>query len=149
METKPEDIVRAFDVCLVYLYGQRYARDNPHKTDMETATLWIDKGITLEIACFVFFDRMSYLHEKHLKNHDKGDRSDIPHSLKLFDDNIECAIRKIGGDELDEWEKVNNQWRARCRGWKKDRKFWRPEMWGPEPFKEGTRVPNSILNEIA
>lgn len=148
MKTTPEDIIGAFDECLIYLYGQRYARDNPHKTDMETAKKWVDDGLKLEIACFVFFDRMNYMHEKHLRHHGKGDRSDIPGSLKLFDENIECAIRKMGGEELDEWEKVNNQWRSRFKGWQKDRKLWRPEMWGPEPFEIGCRVPSAILARV-
>jgi len=102
MKPSPEKIIEAFDVCLVYVYGYRDARDNPHKTDMETATKWIEAGLSVEVACFVFFDRMNWMHEKHLRFHSKSDRTNIPTCLKIFDQNIEAAIRRAKGEHFDD-----------------------------------------------
>ena len=140
-----KQIIEAFDVCLIYIYGQRYARENAYKDDTETASQWIKEGITIEIACFVFFKEMSWMHEKFLHWHNSQDRKLIPHSLKVFNENIEAAIRKSTGEEMDEWEKTISLWRARYRGWIKNKSHWQREMWGPEPDEKGTRVPKSLM----
>lgn len=145
MKPSPEKIIEAFDVCLVYVYGYRDARDNPHKTDMETATKWVEAGLSVEVACFVFFDRMNWMHEKHLKFHSKSDRTNIPTCLKVFDENIEVAIRRAKGEHFDMWENNISLWRARYKGWLKNKAIWRKEMWGPAPDEKCCRVPKEVF----
>jgi hypothetical protein len=71
-------IIEAFDECLEFVYGRQYGRDNPHRSDSQTAARWIDGGLTLPVACFVFYRQMNLLHEKWLRD-DLKDRSHIPH----------------------------------------------------------------------
>jgi len=91
---------------------------------------------------------MNLLHERWLRDAIK-DRSHIPHSLKLFDENIEVAIRRAKMGELSTWEISDNQWAARLRGWKKNSAHWIENMWGPPPNHPGCRAPDSLLNEFA
>jgi hypothetical protein len=143
---KPQDIINAFDHAIIYIYGQRYARDNPHKSDLETAERWIEEGLDLITAAFVFYDRMIWMHEKHLRDR-SGDRTHVPASLKLFDDNITNAIRRANGDEVTDFERQISQWRARMIGFQKNPAFWRADMWGPPPDHPDTRMPKQIINE--
>jgi hypothetical protein len=145
----PEQIIEAFDHILVYIYGASYARDNPNKTDLETATRWADEGLDLVTASCVFFDRMSWMHEKHLRWHDKGDRTNVPGSLKVFDENIEAAIRRVatGSGDMDEWERSDSQWRARVKMFVGNR-YWLEDHWGAPPGQPGCRVPQSIMREF-
>lgn len=145
---KPQKIIEAFDECLTYIFGPSFARDNPHKSDMETAKRWAKDGLSVIVATMVFYDRMTYLHERFLRVQDKRDRSLIPHSLKLFDENIEAALRRQKGETVDLWEAELSRWRARCKFWVKNHLSWRESMWGPAPFENGTRVPGAILREI-
>jgi hypothetical protein len=133
---------------LVYVYGVRYARDNPHKSDGETAALWETLGCDEVIAAIVLSDRMNAMHERHLRAADKEDRSNIPGTMKLFTENIEAALRKQSGEEIDETDKTYSLWRSRCKGWKKSPELWRAEMWGPAPDQLGCRAPKSVLEEM-
>jgi len=144
----PSGLIDAFDRCLIYVYGQAFARDNPNKTDMETAKRWVDLGADQIVVSWVFFDRMSWMHEKHLRGQNQKDRKNVPGSLKLFDENVVAAIRRVkGGGQTDAWEASLSLWRSRLKGWSKAPQLWRIEMWGPPPFEEGCRVPKSVLND--
>lgn len=146
----PDQIIAAFDECLDFVYGRRWGRDYRHKSDVETAQRWVAAGITIPIASIVFYQRMTYMHEKWMGNHDLSDRSKIPHSLKLFDENIEAAIRRVaaGGAEVDMWEQAQSQWRARISFWLKKPESWRVEMWGEPPGHSDCRAPHSLLAEL-
>jgi hypothetical protein len=148
-ECKPEELIEVFDRILVYVCGNRYARDNPHATDMATATQWAKDGCDAVIAAIVLYDRMSAMHERHLHAVDKTDRTNVPGTLKLFTENIEAALRRQSGEELDSVDKAYSQWRSRVKGWKKNGKLWRIEDWGPAPHQPGCRVPKSVLAEFA
>ena len=149
MTTTPEPLIDAFDRCLIYVYGQTFARDNPNRTDMETAKRWIALGADQVIVSWVFFDRMSWMHEKHVRGHDRKDRTNVPGSLKVFDDNVEAAVRRVKGiGQIDAWEADLSLWRSRLKGWKKFPQLWRTEMWGPPPFEAGCRAPKSMLHEF-
>lgn len=150
METTPEQIIECFDYCLIYVFGQKYARENPHVGDMDTARSWIDAGANIFLAAYVFFDRMNSMHEKFShQSFENKDRSNIPGVLKLFDQNILAAIRKSQGDEVTQFEAEMSRWRARVIWFVKKPGAWREEMWGPAPDQPGTRVPQSILRESA
>jgi hypothetical protein len=142
------NLIETFDRVLVYVYGARYARDNPHKSDMETATLWASLGCDSVIAAIVLFDRMSAMHERHLRVVDKSDRTHIPCTMKVFTENIEAALRRQSGAEIDDMEKVYSLWRSRIAGWRKKPTLWLTEMWGPVPFQPGCRAPRSVLSEF-
>jgi hypothetical protein len=92
----PAELIEAFDRCLIYIYGQAFARDSPNKTDVETAQRWITLGADQVIVSWVFFDRMSWMHEKYLRQQDRKDRANIPGSLKLFDDNVAVVFTVRG-----------------------------------------------------
>ena len=149
MELKPDDIVKAFDDCREYIFGHSIGRDNPHKDDKETAEKWIKDGLTFVVAVMVFYEQMNWMHEKFLRFGNGKDRQYLPASLKVFDENIEAAIRRAkNGGQSDFWERGIAQWRARCNGWIKDKSLWRENSWGAEPFKEGNRVPKQVLDEL-
>lgn len=144
----PQHIIAAFDEILDYVYGRRYGRDNPHKSDTETAQDWIDGGITLTIATAVFYHRMSQMHERFLRQQDDRDRSNIPGSLKVFDENIESAIRRVKNEgQTDPWESVDSRWRMRIGYFLKNRK-WLDDLWGPAPDQPGCRAPVRLLGEL-
>jgi hypothetical protein len=146
---KPEEIIKAFDDVREYVFGYSLGRDNPHASDKETAKSWLESGLTLVVAVIVFSEQMNWMHEKFLRYGHAKDRSYLPASLKVFNENIEAAIRKSKGDgAFDEWEKEISKWRSRCKGWKRKKSLWRHEMWGPEPFEKGSRIPKSILMEL-
>lgn len=149
MELKPEDIVKAFDECREYIFGYGLGRDNPHVSDNGTAERWVKEGLNLVVAVMVFYEQMNWMHEKFLRFGNGKDRQYLPASLKVFDENIEAAIRRSkGGGQSEFWENGLSQWRSRCRGWLKDKSLWRENMWGAPPFENGTRVPKSVLDEL-
>jgi hypothetical protein len=146
--TKPQDLIDVFDRILIYVYGLRFSRDNPHKSDSATAQLWTSLGCDIVIASIVLFDRMNAMHERHLRIVDKEDRSNIPGTMKVFTENIEAALRRQSGEEVDSADKAYSQWRSRVKGWKSNVDLWRLEHWGPPPFADGCRVPKSVLAEF-
>lgn len=147
---RPEEIVSAFDECREYVFGRSLGRDNPHASDITAAKKWIAMGLTLPIAVIVFHEQMTWMHEKFLRFGGAKDRSYLPAALKVFDENIETAIRKVmNGGHFDIWENEVVKWRARCKAWKKHPELWRFEDWGPEPLKRGCRVPRDVLMEFA
>ena len=148
MPVTPQDIIEAFDAYLDYTYGRRYGRDNPHKTDAETAQRWLDAGLTVPVACFVFHRQMSIMHEKWLR-YDLRDRAHIPHSLKVSDENIEAGIRRAQGEEVTTWDMEESKWRSRVKGWRRNPAFWNAEIWGPHPDQPGCRAPRSLLKDAA
>lgn len=144
----PEQIIASFDEILDYVYGRRYGRDNPHKSDEQTAHKWIEEGITLAIATAVFYHRMSQMHERFLRQPDDRDRSNIPGSLKVFDENIESAIRRVKNEgQADPWESIDARWRARIGSFLKT-SLWHPDLWGPSPDEFGFRGPSRLLTEM-
>jgi hypothetical protein len=146
---RPEDIVSAFDECRDYVFGRSLGRDNPHASDLVTAKRWVSEGLTLTIAVIVFHEQMSWMHEKFLRFGDGKDRRYLPTSLKVFNENIETAIRRMqNGGHFDTWESEILKWRSRCKGWKKDPNLWRAESWGPPPFHDGCMVPREVLKEL-
>jgi hypothetical protein len=149
-DIKPQQIIDVFDRTLTYIYGSAYARENPSKNDHKTASAWISEGLDPVVAAWIFWDRMSWMHEKFLHHHDKADRTNIPGSLILFDENIRSAVRRVntGSHEVDSVDRILSQWRARVQGWI-SKKIWIPEMWGPEPFQSGNRVPRTVLEEFS
>jgi hypothetical protein len=144
---EPSPIIEAFDACLEYVYGRCYGRDNPHKSDVETAKRWITAGLTVPVACFVFYRQMNLMHEKWGRD-ELRDRSHIPHALKVFDENIEAGIRRAKDGALSAWDMAESQWRARVKGWLKRPELWNADMWGPPPGVEGCRAPRSVLVEV-
>jgi len=147
--TTPDDIIRAFDDCLDYIFGRALGRDNPHATDAATARKWLADGLTLVIAVIVFHEQMNWMHEKFLRFGNAKDRSYLPSALKVFNDNIETAIRRHqNGGQLDEWDRRDSQWRARVKGWARNPRLWRQDMWGPPPGQPGCRLPRSVLVEL-
>lgn len=145
MPATAETIIALFDRTLTRIFGQRYAREVPNKTDMATASQWLEIGCDEYIATIVFWDRMSMMHERHLRAHDERDRQNVPGALKVFTDNIESALRSNGGGGVDMWELAQAQWVARLSGYKKNPKLWCTEMWGPPPGQPGCRVPKRLL----
>lgn len=150
MEPHPDakTIIAAFDQCRAYIFGYAFARDHPHITDTKTANEWIDKGLSLVVAVMVFFEQMNWMHEKFLRYGQGKDRSYLPASLKVFNDNIEAAIRKSKGYEVDNFDKSMSLWRSRCLAWKKNQKLWIVNMWGPPPSEKNNRVPHLIVEEL-
>jgi hypothetical protein len=143
----PTQIIEAFDECLEYVYGRSYGRDNPHKSDDETALRWIDAGLTLHVACFVFYRQMNIMHELWTRDNLR-DRSHIPHSLKVFDENIEAGIRRHkGGGDWSASDMVDSLWRARLRVWTESPSWWNHDMWGPPPGTPGCRAPRAVIAE--
>jgi hypothetical protein len=145
LSSSPQFIVAAFDQCLDYAFGRSLGRDNPHASDISTAQRWIDEGADLVLCIMVFTQQMAWMHEKYLRSGHLRDRSFIPHSLKVFDENIAAAVRVIKAGGVDETEAVYSQWCARVHGWKRNPKTWRTEHWGPAPGEAGCRVPASLL----
>jgi hypothetical protein len=145
--SQPEQIIAAFDECLDYVYGRQYGRDNAHSSDMATALRWCNMGLTVPISCFVFYRQMNLMHERWLRDTIK-DKSHIPHSLKVFDENIEAAIRRAKGGDVSSWDLAESQWRARIKGWINNPLRWTENMWGPPPNHPGCRAPASLINEL-
>jgi hypothetical protein len=146
--TEPHEIVKAFDGCLDITFGRPLGRDNPHKDDAATAQRWLDTGATIVICVMVFTREMAWMHEKYLRSGHLRDRQFIPHTLKVFEDNILSAIRTAKSGSVDETDKVDSLWRSRIASWRKKPHHWRREMWGPEPCQPGCRAPKSILDEF-
>lgn len=143
-----DQIIEAFDQCLEYTFGSAFARDNRHKSDVETSQKWITVGADVVLATIVFSKQMDWMHEKFLRSGHLRDRKFIPHSLKVFDENIEMAIRRMNGIGIvDAWEVELSLWRARFKSWQKTG-IWQTEMYGSAPFEPGCRVPKSILEEF-
>lgn len=146
---QPQELIEVFDRCLIFVYGQKYARDNPHKSDEETAKKWADAGCDVFISAIVFHERMSMMHERFLRNKElrEENRRNIPAALSVFEENIYLALRVEGvGGVIDITEISDSQWRARLFGYKNGR-GWHAEMWGPIPDEPGCRVPIRILKE--
>lgn len=143
-----DDIISAFDEILDYVYGRSRGRDYPSKFDYKVAQEWIDEGVTLPIACCVFYIRMSIMHERWLRQKDVHDKTNIPQHLGLFDENIRLAITRIksGGGPIAIWEQSESQWRARIKGFYSNN-IWLSDMWGPRPGEEGCRVPLRFMKE--
>jgi hypothetical protein len=118
----------------------------PPQSDKETAARWIEAGLTLPVACFVFYRQMNIMRERWLRD-DIKDRSHIPHSLKVFDENIEVAIRRAKDGEISAWDVADTQWRARIKGWIKNPFRWVENMWGPPPNHPECRAPLSLITE--
>lgn len=146
MPSQPEQIIAAFDECLDYVYGRRYGRNNPHTSDIATAIRWIAAGLTLPVACFVFYRQMNLMHERWMRD-DLKDRAHIPHSLKVFDEAIDSAIRRARDGEVSTWDLEDSRWRARLTGWKRKSSFWLEDHWGPPPGSPGCRVPGAVRRE--
>ena len=72
-----EQIIECFDAIRDYIWGYGRGRDNPHKSDRETAKRWISEGLIVPIAAIVFFDRMGDMHERWLRT-DAKDRTHLP-----------------------------------------------------------------------
>ena len=146
--TTPDHIIAAFDEILDYVYGRSRGRDYPSKFDKVTAQEWIDEGLTLPIACCVFYTRMSMMHERWLRQRDPHDKTNIPQHIGIFDENIRAAIRRYnaGGEPLAVWEIAESKWRSRLSIWFTQQK-WLEDMWGPKPGDEGCRVSTRLLAE--
>jgi hypothetical protein len=143
----PDELIKTFDDCLEYVYGRRMGRDNPYKDDMKTAQGWIDDGLPLFLAAIVFYEQMSRLHERFLRNNQ--DRQYVPHSLKVFDDNIRTANhRQARGGNYDTWENEELRWRSRVKGWMKQPNLWQADHWGPTPGQSGCRMPRAVMKEM-
>lgn len=148
MTDEAKAIIAAFDRCLAFIYGHRYARDNPHKTDAATAQHWVDDGLDPILATLVFGQYMAMMHERFLRNTDPNDRRNIPAVLSLFDDNILSALRRDGiGGQVDMWEQAQSQWRARLTAFFA-KGYWLPDNWGPAPNERGCRAPMSVIEEF-
>jgi hypothetical protein len=95
----------------------------------------------------VFTKEMAWMHEKYLRSGHLRDRQFIPHSLKVFDENIAAAMRRAKGDGVEDWEKTDSLWRARIAGWRRKPQTWQQEMWGPAPGQPGCRAPQQVMLE--
>lgn len=138
-ELNPFHIIEAFDECMLATWGNVGKRSAPFRDDEATAQEWINAGATLTRCIMIFTNQMEMMRHKKLR---------LPRALKIFDSNIRDALAKDAGEELDVWEAEYSRWRARCDGWKKNPTLWRQDFWGPEPFSNGCRVPQRILQEI-
>ena len=110
--TEPHEIVKAFDECLDLTFGRAFGRDNP-QDDAATAQRWLDAGATIVQCVMVFTREMAWMHEKYLRSGHLRDRQFIPHSLKVFEDNIQSAVRMAKAGGVDEVDKVDSLWRPR------------------------------------
>lgn len=152
MEVKPYDIIDAFDDCLAYVYGRKYRREYRQKNDPANAQKWIDDGLTLPVACFVFYHQMSRMHERWMRK-PESDREEIPKGLSIFEEHIKTAIRRASGYEVSEDEKSESQWRNRYFGWLKGH-AWYENLWGAPPLNpdgsisKKTRMPRYLLSEL-
>lgn len=146
-EVTPNAIIQAFDDCLEYVWSRNYGRDNPQKTDHETAQRWINEGLTNFGATIVFYEQMVRMHERWLR-HDAASREDIPKAIKIFEENIQTMIYKLKHGAPEVWEVELSKWLARCRGWMKAPELWNTDMWGPAPNENGTRAPKNILVDL-
>jgi hypothetical protein len=91
---------------------------------------------------------MTWMNEKFLRFGGAKDRSYLPASLKVFDENIETAIRKVqNGGHFDTWESEILRWRSRCKGWKRNPGLWNENAWGPPPSEAGCRAPMEVLKD--
>ena len=151
-ETKPYDIIDAFDDCLTYVYGKKYAREYPAKNDSKKAAAWIARGLTVPIATIVFYHQMTRMHERWRRQPEK-DRTEIPGSIGVFDENLEAAILRASGVELDFRERADASWRNRFKGWIKGFP-WYENMWGMPPLNEDgsiskkSRMPRYLIEEL-
>jgi len=147
MTFTPDQIIAAFDEIRCFIWGDQYARYQPYKDDAKTAERWIEHGITLPIASVVFFQRMSLMHERWLRD-DVDDRSNLPNSLKVFDEDIRIALIRLKGNELSHWDKEESKWLARLNGFKKNQAHWNVDMWGERPDHPDCRAPQHLLIEL-
>lgn len=144
----PHELIKAFDEVREYVFGSKLGRDNPHKDDLATAEKWFSDGLTLIVAVMVFYEQMNWMHEKFLRFGRGTDKSYIPASLKVFDENIEVAVRRSkNGGQTELWENGISQWRSRCKAWTRNGS-WIENMWGPKPFEAGCRVPKEVIKEL-
>jgi len=150
MSPKPDDIIQAFDEILDYVYGRSRGRDYPSKDDPKIAQAWIDEGLTVPIACCVFYQRMSMMHERWLRQNDQNDKTNIPRNIGVFDENIRAAIvrAKAGGESLSMMDIIDSRWRSRLKGFYSAKKYWYPDLWGPEPGQDGCRASPRLIAEI-
>ena len=151
-ETKPYDIIDAFDACLTYVYGRKYKREYPAKNDSKKAAAWIAKGLTVPVATIVFYHQMTRMHERWLRK-PESDKTEIPGSIGVFDEHLDVAIRRAHGIELDAMEKADASWRNRFKGWLKGFP-WYENLWGSPPLNpdgsisKKTRLPQYLLAEL-
>lgn len=143
----PETIIFLFDRTLTRIFGRRYGRDNPHKSDEATARDWLELGCDAYIATIVFHDRMGMMHERHLRTRDENDRANVPGTLKVFTSDIEMALRVNNGGGMSMWEAEESRWRSRLTAFF-GHGFWLPDMWGPSPKEHRCRAPVSVLEEF-
>lgn len=145
----PEDFVRAFDEVLIYVFGQSYGRENPHKMDMRTAQKWIDEGLNLTCAVLMLHDQMVGMHERHLHDlsDDQKNRDNVPACLHLFNEHVEIVIRRFDRGEMSVWEGEESRWRSRIKGFKKNPKLWNEDMWGAPPTEKNCRAPKKLIVE--
>ncbi|MDE2099114.1 MAG: hypothetical protein KGL39_17805, partial [Patescibacteria group bacterium] len=93
--------------------------------------------------------QMNWMHEKFLRYGNGKDRKYFPGTLKLFNENIESAMRKYkNGGQFDEAERSDSRWRARCKAWMKNPNLWQENQWGSAPNTLTTRVPKTIIKEL-
>ena len=145
----PDDVIKAFDETLDFVFGRSRGRDYPAREDVKFAQEWIDAGLTLTVAYCVFYHRMNIMHEYWLKQIDHRDNKNIPATLKFFDENIQAGIarQKAGGEPIAVWEQSESQWRARIKGFY-SQGLWLHDMWGPSPKNPDCRAPSRLLVEL-
>lgn len=145
----PEQVIAAFDDCLDFIYGRSRGRDYISKEDIKYATEWIEEGLTIHVACFVFYHRMSAMHELWVKQLDPNDNKHIPATLKFFNEAIMDGISrwKRGGEGIAVWEQSESQWKARLNGFY-SKNLWNTDLWGPRPGESECRVPPRLLTEV-
>lgn len=148
-EPTPAEIIAAFDACLDFIWGRRYGRDYPSKDDEKFAVEWISEGLTVAVACCVFYQRMSMMHERWLRQINHNDKTNIPRNIGVFDENIRAACARIrsDGEPISTWEQSESQWVARMGTWLKGKK-WLSDLWGPAPGETGCRVPPRLLASL-
>lgn len=148
MNIEPDDIITAFDEILDYTFGRSRGRDYPAKEDKKYAKEWLEDGLTMPIACCVFHQKMSQMHDLWMRDHDHTNNKNIPATLKFFDEFIRSALSRVraGGDPIATWEQSESQWRARLIGFY-SKNFWNVDMWGAIPGEDGCRCPPRLIAE--
>ena len=99
-------------------------------------------GADLVLCVMVFTQQMAWMHEKYLRSGHLRDRALIPHSLKVFDENIAAAIRLVKAGGVDDTEKAYSLWRSRVKGWQRNPRLWRTEFVGACLQRQVAECPN-------
>lgn len=139
----PDDLILAFDACLVSAWGEEARRWKPHSSDRRTAEQLAEAGITATFAAGVMRERFGKMRERGAKP---------PFSLEGVADDLRrsCVAGQSAAPAGQAASSATDQrdiWRRRLIGFRDQRGLWLASF-GAKPGEPGCEAPADLVAEV-